>query len=136
MLLTSSVMDHKHHTTHIKIWGARIYIINGRGTIKNLDDRSHHGYFMGYSATTGVIIYWKPEKSFSIHITHHDWVKEYNYCLYIEDTHTTSSLILQKYSEGLLHNFGLLNLISCKIDLTSTPIYDTKILTYEIVTSC
>ena len=26
---------------HIKIWGVRFYITNGRVTIKNLDDRSH-----------------------------------------------------------------------------------------------
>ena len=44
---------------HIKIWGVRFYITNGRVTIKNLDDRSHWGYFMGDAATTGVILYWK-----------------------------------------------------------------------------
>ena len=47
---------------HIKIWGLIVYIINVHLTIKNLDDRSRCGYFMGYSATTGVIIYWKPDQ--------------------------------------------------------------------------
>ena len=42
----------------------RFYIINGRVTIKNLGDKSHQGYFMGYSDTTGVIIYWKPDHPF------------------------------------------------------------------------
>ena len=37
-------------------WGVRVYIINGRATRKKLDDRSHQGYFMGYAATTGVIL--------------------------------------------------------------------------------
>ena len=37
---------------HIKIWGVRVYIINGCATTKKLDDRSHWGYFMGYEATT------------------------------------------------------------------------------------
>ena len=46
------------------MWGIRVYIINGRVTRKKLDDRSHHGYFMRYSATTGVILYWKPNQYF------------------------------------------------------------------------
>ena len=41
---------------HIKIWGVRVYIINGRATGKKLDDRSHRGYFMGHAATTGFIL--------------------------------------------------------------------------------
>ena len=45
---------------HIKVLGVRVYIINRRDTRKKLDDRSHRGYFMGYAATTGVIIFWKP----------------------------------------------------------------------------
>ena len=45
---------------HIKIWGEIVYIINGRVTINNLDDRSHCGYLTGYAATTVVILYWKP----------------------------------------------------------------------------
>ena len=43
---------------NIKIWGVRVYIINGSVTIKKLDDISHRGYFMGYEATTWFIIYW------------------------------------------------------------------------------
>ena len=42
---------------HIKIWGVRVYIINGRATRKKIDDRSHRGYFMAYADNTGVIIY-------------------------------------------------------------------------------
>ena len=41
---------------HIKIWGARVYFINGRATINKLDDIYHQVYFMGYAATTGVVI--------------------------------------------------------------------------------
>ena len=41
---------------HIKIWSMRVYTINGRATRNNFDDRSHRGYFMGYAATTGVIL--------------------------------------------------------------------------------
>ena len=62
---------------HIKIWGVRVYIINERATRKKIDDRSHQGYFMGYAATTGVIIYWKPDQPFVIHRAHHVWFDEY-----------------------------------------------------------
>ena len=41
----------------------RVYIINRRDTRKKLDDRSHRGFFMGYAATTGVILYCKPDQS-------------------------------------------------------------------------
>ena len=58
---------------HIKIWGLRVYIINGRATRKKLDDRSHRGYFMEYAATTGVILYWKPDQQFIINRSHHVW---------------------------------------------------------------
>ena len=68
---------------HIKIWGVIFYIINGRATRKNLDYRLHRGYFMGYVATTGVIIYWKPYQPFVIHRDYHVWFDEYNYRLFI-----------------------------------------------------
>ena len=45
---------------HIKLWRVRVYIINGCVTRNILDDRPHRDYFMGYEATTGVILYWKP----------------------------------------------------------------------------
>ena len=41
---------------HIKIWGVRVYIINGIVTRKKLDDSPHSGYFMGYASTTGFIL--------------------------------------------------------------------------------
>ena len=63
---------------HIKIWGGRVYIINGHVTRNNPDDKSHRGYFMGYAATTGVILYWKPDEPFVMKIAHHIWFDEYN----------------------------------------------------------
>ena len=117
---------------HIKIWGVRVYIINGRATIKKLDDISHRGYFMGYAATTGVIIYWKPYQSFFIHKSHHVWFDECNSCLYIEYKHTPGSLLLRQDSESLSHKPDLLNLILCELDLTSTPFSDEIIITYDI----
>ena len=59
---------------NIKIWGVRVYIINGRATRKKIDDISHLGYFMRYAATTGVILYWKPDQPFIIHRDHHVWL--------------------------------------------------------------
>ena len=60
LLLRQDPEDHIHNSyllnLTIKIWGVRVYIMNGRATRKKLDDRSHRGYFMGYAATTGVII--------------------------------------------------------------------------------
>ena len=50
-------MDQDHQTNII--WDLIVYIVNGCVTRKNLDDRLHHGYFMGYVATTGVILYCK-----------------------------------------------------------------------------
>ena len=80
--------------THIKVWGVTVYIINGRATRKNLYDRSHRGYFMGYADTTGVILYWKPDQPFIIHRAHHVWFDEYISRLSIEDKHTPGSLLL------------------------------------------
>ena len=53
--------------------GCESLIINGRATRNKLDDRSHRGYFMEYAATTGVILYWKPDQPFIIHRAHHVW---------------------------------------------------------------
>ena len=55
----------------------RVYIINGRATRNKIDDRSHQGSLMGYEATTGVILYWKPDQTFIIHRAHHVWFDEY-----------------------------------------------------------
>ena len=41
--------------------------MNGRVTRKNIDDVPHRGYFMGYAATTGVILYCKSDQYFVIH---------------------------------------------------------------------
>ena len=61
---------------HTNICGVRVYIINGRVTRKNIDDISHHGYLMGYSPTTVVILYWNIDQTFLIHRYHHDWFDE------------------------------------------------------------
>ena len=80
---------------------------------------------MGYVATTGVIIYWKPDTSLFIHRYHHIWFDEYN-------SHTTGSFIPQQYPESIINHSDLLNLIPCELDITSTPFFDTIILTYKI----
>ena len=85
---------------------------------------------MGYAATTGVIIYWKPYQPFVIHISHHVWFDEYNYRLSIEYNHTPGYLLLQQDTESHVHHSDLLNLIPCKLDLTYTPFHDTTIITY------
>ena len=72
---------------HIKIWSVKVYIINGRATRNKSDYRSHWGYFMGYENTTRLILYWKPDQPFFIHIAHHIWFDEYNSCLSTEDKH-------------------------------------------------
>ena len=64
VFLTSYVLEQDLHTRHNKIWGVIVYIINKRVTRNNIDDRSHHYYFMGYVDTTGVIIYWNPYQHF------------------------------------------------------------------------
>ena len=87
---------------------------------------------MVYAATTGVIIYRKIDQPFVIHIHHHVWFDGYNSRLSIEDKHTPGYLILCKDPEGPIHESDLLNLIACKLDLTSTPFSDTQIITYGI----
>ena len=87
---------------------------------------------MEYSSTTGVIHDWKPNQPFVIHRAHHVWFDGYNYCLSIEDNNTPGSLLLWQYPESNIHNPDLLNLIPCELDLTSTPLSDTTIITYEI----
>ena len=87
---------------------------------------------MRYADTTGVIIYYNLDQTFLMHRYHNVWFDEYNSCLSIEYTHTPSSLLLQQYPESLIHNPELLKLITCELDLTSTPFRDTKILTYGV----
>ena len=110
----------------------RFYIINGHVPRNKIDDISHRGYFMVYAATTGFILYWKPDQTFIIHRAHHVWFDEYNYRLYIEDKHTPGSLLLQQYPEVHIHNSDLINLIPCELDLESNPFRDETIITYDI----
>ena len=58
-------------------------MINGRDTRNKLDDRSHRGYFIGYAATIGVILYCKLDQLFIIYRAHHVWFDEYNSCVFI-----------------------------------------------------
>ena len=87
---------------------------------------------MGYTATTVVIIYWNPDQPFVIHIANNVWFDEYNYRLSIEYNHTPGYLLLQKYPKTHIHNSEFLKLIPCKLDLTSNPFCDKKVLTYKI----
>ena len=87
---------------------------------------------MEYAATTGVILYWKPDQPFIIHRSNHVWFDEYNSRLSIEDKRTPGSLLLRQYHEGHINDSDLLNLIPCKLDLTSTTFSYETIITYEI----
>ena len=87
---------------------------------------------MIYAATTGVIIYWKPDQPFVIHRAHHVLFDEYNYRLYIEEKHSPGYLLLSKYFEGYIHESDLLNFITREHDLTPTPFIDKTIITYDI----
>ena len=48
------------------MWGMIVYIINGRVTRNNIDDRLHLCYLMGYAANTGIILYCYPDQIFAI----------------------------------------------------------------------
>ena len=87
---------------------------------------------MGYAATTGVILYWKPYQTFIIHRSHNLWFDEYNSRLYIEDKHNPGSLLLWQDPEVHIHHSDLLNLITCEIDPTSTTFSAATIITYNI----
>ena len=110
----------------------RVYIINGSATRKKLDYRSHWGYFTGCAATTGVILYWKPDQPCKFYRAHHIWFDEYNSRLSIELKHTPGSLLLWQYPDGCIHDSDLLNRILCELDITSTPFSDATITTYDI----
>ena len=101
----------------MKIWGVKVYIINGHLTRNNLDDISNCGYFMVYAYTTGVILFCNKDQNFVIHIAYHVWFDEYNYCLSTEDKDTLGSLILQQDPEMHDHNSDLLKLIPYEIDI-------------------
>ena len=115
---------------HIIIWCVRVYIINVHVTRKKLDNRSHCGYFMVYTATTGVIIYWNTDQPFFIHIDHNFWFDEYNYRLSIEYNHTPFYLLVQQGPESHIRDSDFLKLIPCEIYLTCTPFSDTTIIAY------
>ena len=87
---------------------------------------------MGYEATKGVILYWKPDKPLIIHRSHHVWFDEYNSHLSIEDKHTPVYLLLRPDLVGNDHYSDILNLIPCKLDPTSKPFSDEIIITYDI----
>ena len=87
---------------------------------------------MGYAATTGVILYWKLDQQFIIHRAHHVWFDEYNSRLSIEEKHTPGSLLLWQDTESHINDSDPLNLIPCKLYLTSTLFSDETIITYEI----
>ena len=133
MLLNSSGMEQELNTNTSTIWGLIVYIINGRVTRNNFDDRSHRCYCMGYETTTGVIIYWNTDQHFIIQRAHHIWFDEYNYCISIEYKHNIGFSPLQKYPESIIHNSDLLNLIPCKPDITSTTYSDTTISNMKLI---
>ena len=58
------------------------------------------------------------------------WFDEYNSSIYIEDKHTSGSVIFQQDTESLFHSSYLLNFIPFELYLTYTPFSDTTILTY------
>ena len=77
---------------------------------------------MGYSATTGDILYWKPDQHFVIQGSYRILFNGY----------TPGFLLLQQYPESRVHNSDLLNLIPCELHLIFTPFCDKTILTHEI----
>ena len=60
----------------VTILNIQVYIMNGIVTRKKLDNRSNIAYFVAYATTTGVILYWKPNQMFYIHIAYHAWFVE------------------------------------------------------------
>ena len=67
-----------------------------------------------------------------MHRAHHVWFDEYNSRISIEDNHTPSYLLHCQDPEGHINNSDNLNLITCELDITSTPFSDIKIITYAI----
>ena len=117
---------------HIKIRCVRVFIINGRVKINHIDYRSYCRYFVGYAATTLVILYWNIYQPFSIHRSHHVLFDEYTFLITIEYKHTPGSLLLQQDPESIISHSYLLNFITCELDLIPTLFFYTKIITYDI----
>ena len=100
--------------------------------IKTFIHISHCGYFIGYTSTTGVILYPNIYQTFINHRACHFWFDEYNSSLSIEDNNTPGYLHLQQDPESILHHLDLLNLIPFELYIRSTPFCDKTIVTYEI----
>ena len=125
--LNSSFMEQYLHTNTSK-YGGTVYTINGHVNRDKLNDRSHHSYFMGYAANTGVILYWNTYQPFVIHRYYHVLFDEHNSLISIEDKHIPYYLLLQQDPEVLFiiqtsSNLFYVNLIlhplNCVIQLFS-----------------
>ena len=75
---------------------------------------------MGYDSTTGTIIYWKPEHTCYLHISHHLWFYKYNSQLSTEDNNTPGYLMIKQDQVCIVNNHDQLNFIPCELDIYYT----------------
>ena len=87
---------------------------------------------MVYVATKVPILTRKLYQPYYIHIYHHACFDENNYCLSIEENHSSVYLLLQQYPEGFIHNLDIFNFLPFEPDITYTTFCVATITTYEL----
>eukprot|EP00978_Attheya_sp_CCMP212_P000292 scaffold531_cov30-Attheya_sp.AAC.1 len=98
----------------LTVFGCHVYIVHATVTQKALDSRTQtdlrdvvtnsniDGYFMGYSNTTKVILYWDPTTN-KIERTHHCFLDEFDTKVSPNQKHNPGALLLAECATGHQH---------------------------------
>ena len=152
---------HKHKGISFKIdlnelviWGCKIYIINSKQAKKALDPRTakdpRHmakyldpaqlpatadGFFMGYSSTTKVILYFDPATR-RIKRTFHCYIDEYDVKLHPNESQSIGALHLREYPDGtpapVSQDHPNLRLVQSTFDIVASPFHSDDLLELEL----
>jgi len=99
----------------LTVFGCHVYVLNATKSRKALDSRTQtdlrdiitnqdiDGYFMGYSNTTKVVVYWDPTNN-TIKRTHHCFLDEFDTRVSSKQKHTPGALLLAECATGH-HNY-------------------------------
>eukprot|EP00978_Attheya_sp_CCMP212_P031386 scaffold118389_cov51-Attheya_sp.AAC.3 len=98
----------------LTVFGCHVYILNATVTQNALDSRTQtdlrnvvtnsdiDGYFMGYSSTTKVVLYWDPTTN-KIKRTHHCFLDECDTKVSLNQKHNPDALLLAECATGHQH---------------------------------
>eukprot|EP00978_Attheya_sp_CCMP212_P033185 scaffold132841_cov57-Attheya_sp.AAC.1 len=103
--------DIKPSFKELTVFGCHVYVLNAKVTRKALDSRTQtdlrdvvtnsdiDGYFMGYSNTTKVVLYWNPTTN-KIKCTHHCFLDEFDTEVSPNQKHNPGALLLAECATG------------------------------------